>query len=85
VQSSGDSLVLAWSAVPMADRYQVALATLDLVEIARFDTGPRAGLAIARADLPAAARREAALLWQVSALRGGDVLATSSPGRLPLR
>lgn len=71
------ALELAWSEVPGADAYEVALLGPDLAELALF---PVRGATSLRVD---ATRAAGAAYWQVGALREGGVIANSAPE--PLR
>jgi hypothetical protein len=68
---------LRWSAEPGADAYQVAFYAGDLREIARLAPAPDTSCVVRRDELPATLAPGTPLLWRVTALRGGDPIATS--------
>lgn len=75
----------AWSPVEGADRYAVVLLGADLIERARFETGPETTFVVDAGELPARLEAEAAVLWRVVALRGQDEIAHSPTRLLPGR
>ena len=84
VASADDGSVrLSWNAIAGADAYEVRIYGPELDELVRL---PATGttLAIGRSTLPANLPAGEDLTWVVTALRGGDVAQTSSPGSLRL-
>lgn len=76
------SLRLTWRSSPTADRYVVRICDANLEELARYPAGAETSLVLRHADLAAPPFIGAELLWQVHALRGGDLVAESEFGRV---
>lgn len=68
---------LAWTAVPGADRYRVVFLDAALDPVARADAGAATRLVLRADALPAGLAHGAAVGWQVEALAGNDLRATS--------
>ena len=78
------ALQLAWAAVPGATGYRLRFFGADLSDAARVDTGASTRWTLRREALPAGLSRGASMLWQVEALRDGDVIAASPSVALTL-
>ena len=76
------SVRLAWQPVPGADSYQLLFRTPELAELAVFGPMTEISFILNRSQFPPDSPD--LVLWQVSALRGGDEIARSRPASLKL-
>ncbi len=74
----GGGVELAWTAVAGADRYRVVFLDPTLAALARVDAGPVTRLVLRADALPAGLAHGATVGWQVEALAGDDVRATTA-------
>jgi len=77
-------LLLTWTPHPEADGYAVIFLTAQAVEVARMDASVRCAVAVAPDSLRNLAGGSGHLIWQVSAIKRRDVVASSDPRTLDL-
>ena len=77
VHGSGGRLELSWNSVSGAERYRVVFYDASQRVIARVDSLAVTRLVLERGALPAGLPAGASVMAEVSALRGGDVVATA--------
>jgi hypothetical protein len=71
------TVLLSWTSVADADRYQVSLLGSELLELHRLDAGLETSIAVSTDVLSELGNLDRTLFWQVHAFRGGDEIASS--------
>lgn len=82
VMAADGSMVVAWKAVPGADRYAIVVCDASLRETSRVEAGPELSGRL-DSDLSGRASGSDPLFWGVVAYRGGDEIARSEIRSVP--
>ena len=67
----------SWGAVPGAERYDVMIHGVDLLEILRLDAGSELSVRLAAGDADRICSSQGSCFWRVAAYGGGEEIAQS--------